>query len=141
MSLLTAIDINVSGMTAQRKRVEVAATNLANAQTTRTADGTPYRRQDVVFEATPFGNALNSAGDSSPRGVTVSEVVDDPSPFMESYEPGHPDADETGYVHYPNVQVMKEMANLSSAARSYQANIASISVIKTMIQRTLDLAR
>ena len=141
MSLLTAIDINVSGMTAQRQRVEVSATNLANARTTRTAEGTPYRRQDVVFQTTSFKKTLSAAGEWSPQGVEVSEVIDDPAPFMESYEPGHPDADATGYVHYPNVQVMKEMANLTSAARSYQANIASISVIKTMIQRTLDLAR
>lgn len=142
MSLLTAIDINASGMSAQRQRVEVSTSNLANARTTRTTEGGPYRRQDVVFQATPFEKTLDVAKNGwSPKGVEVVDVVDDPTPFISSYEPGHPDADESGYVQYPNVNSMQEMANLASAARSYQANISAISVLKTMIQRTLDLAR
>ena len=143
MSLLTAIDINATGMRAQRQRVEVATSNLANARTTRTADGGPYRRQDVVFQASPFAEALarTSGGGWTPRGVEVVGVVDDPTPFVESYEPGHPDANEAGYVSYPNVNSMQEMANLANASRSYQANISAISVLKTMIQRTLDIAR
>ncbi len=143
MSLLTAIDINATGMSAQRQRVEVLTSNLANARTTRTVEGGPYRRQDVVFQATLFSKTLEQtkANGWSPRGVEVAEVIDDPTPFIESYEPGHPDADEAGYVSYPNVDSMQEMANLANAARSYQANISAISVLKTMIQRTLDLAR
>ena len=143
MSLLTAIDINATGMSAQRQRVEVATSNLANARTTRTIEGGPYRRQDVVFKATPFAETLASTSRNgwSPRGVEVVEVVDDPAPFVESYEPGHPDANEAGYVSYPNVNSMQEMANLGNAARSYQANIAAISVLKTMIQRTLEIGR
>ncbi len=142
MSLLTAIDINASAMTAQRQRVEVSTTNLANARTTRTEEGGPYRRQDVVFKATPFEQTLDAArGGWSPRGVEVVEVVDDPTDFIRSFEPGHPDANEEGYVLYPNVSTMREMANLAGAARSYQANISAISVLKTMIQRTLDLGR
>ena len=142
MSLLSAIDISASGMRAQRQRVEVSTTNLANARTTRTLEGGAYRRQNVVFKATPFAKTLETArGSWSPKGVEVVEVIDDPTPFVESYEPGHPDADAEGYVQYPNVNSMQEMANLASAARSYQANISAISVLKTMIQRTLELAR
>ncbi len=143
MSLLTAIDINATGMSAQRQRVQVLTSNLANAQTTRTVEGGPYRRQDVVFEATSFSRTLEQkrANRWAPRGVEVAEVIDDPTPFIESYEPGHPDANAAGYVSYPNVNTMQEMANLANAARSYQANISAISVLKTMIQRTLDIAR
>ena len=91
MSLLTAIDINASGMTAQRRRVEVSTTNLANARTTRTEEGGPYRRQDVVFKATAFEQTLNAArGGWSPKGVEVVEVIDDPTDFIRTYEPGHP---------------------------------------------------
>ena len=140
MSLLTAIDTNASGMRAQRQRVEVLTSNLANARTTRTIEGGPYRRQDVVFRASAFDRALAATTRSgwSPTGV---EVIDDPTPFVQQYEPGHPDANEAGYVSYPNVNTMREMANLANAARSYQANISAISVLKTMIQRTLDIAR
>ena len=143
MSLLTAIDINASGMRAQRQRVEVLISNLANARTTRTIEGGPYRRQDVVFKSTAFAKALRDTARSgwSPKGVEVLEVVDDPTPFVQNYEPGHPDANEAGYVAYPNINTMQEMANLANAARSYQANISAISVLKTMIQRTLDIAR
>ena len=143
MSLLTAIDINASGMRAQRQRVEVLTSNLANVRTTRTVEGGPYRRQDVVFGATAFDKALDATtrGGWSPKGVEVVEVVDDPTPFVQNYEPGHPDANEAGYVSYPNINTMQEMANLANAARTYQANISAISVLKTVIQRTLDLAR
>jgi flagellar basal-body rod protein FlgC len=140
MSLLSAIDINAMGMKAQRQRVDVSTSNLAHARTTRTADGGPYRRQDVVFQSTSFAQTLDSEG-WSPRGVEVVAVVDDPTDFIDSYEPGHPDADENGIVLYPNVNAMQEMANLAGASRSYQANISAISVLKTMIQRTLDLGR
>jgi len=143
MSLLRAIDISASGMSAQRQRVEVSTSNLANARTTRTAEGGPYRRQDVVFQATPFSETLarTTQNSYSARGVEVVDVIDDPTPFVQSYEPGHPDADGAGYVAYPNVNSMQEMANLANASRSYQANISAISVLKTMIQRTLDIAR
>jgi flagellar basal-body rod protein FlgC len=140
MSLITALDINASGLTAQRRRVEVASSNLANSQTTRTAEGGAYRRKDVVFETAPFGVTLGTALNGT-DGVKVSNVVEDPSPFDQRYEPGHPDADVAGYVSYPNVNPMEEMANLMSAARSYEANIASISIVKAMINRTLEIGR
>ena len=142
MNLLTALDINASGLTAQRKRVEISSANLANSQTTRTDEGGPYRRKDVVFETTSFQNSLGIAmGGKGVQGVEVSEVVDDPRPFDRRYEPGHPDADKEGYVSYPNVNVMEEMANLVEAARSYEANISAIGIVKAMINRTLEIGR
>jgi flagellar basal-body rod protein FlgC len=141
MSLITALDVNASGLTAQRKRVEIASSNLANSQTTRTDEGGPYRRKDVVFETTSFESSLELAMDQGVQGVEVSEVVDDPTPFDRRYEPGHPDADGEGYVAYPNVSVMKEMTNIVEASRSYEANIAAIGIVKAMISRTLEIGR
>ena len=141
MNLLTALDVNSSGLAAQRKRVEVSSANLANSQTTRTEAGGAYRRKDVVFQTASFQDSLGAAMGKGVEGVEVSDVVDDPRPFDRRYEPGHPDADKEGYVAYPNVNVMEEMANLVEAARSYEANIAAIGIVKTMINRTLDLGR
>lgn len=141
MSLLTALDINASGLSAQRKRVEISSANLANSQTTRTDEGGPYRRKDVVFQTTSFENSLGKAMNEGVEGVEVSEVVDDQRPFDRRYEPGHPDADAEGYVSYPNVNVMQEMANLVEASRSYEANIAAIAIVKAMINRTLEIGR
>ena len=141
MNLLTALDVNASGLTAQRKRVEVSSSNLANSQTTRTQEGGPYRRKDVVFQTTSFKDSLGMAMNSGVEGVEVSEMVDDPSPFDRRYEPGHPDADGDGYVAYPNVNVMEEMANLVEASRSYEANISAIGIVKAMITRTLEIGR
>jgi flagellar basal-body rod protein FlgC len=141
MNLLTALDVNASGLTAQRRRVEVSSSNLANSQTTRTDEGGPYRRKDVVFQTSSFQESLSTAMDGGVQGVEVSDIVNDPRPFDRRYEPGHPDADKDGYVSYPNVNVMEEMANLVEASRSYEANIAAIGVVKTMINRTLDLGR
>jgi flagellar basal-body rod protein FlgC len=141
MSLITAMDINASGLTAQRRRVELSSANLANSQTTRTDEGGPYRRKDVVFETASFKDSLGAAISGGVEGVEVSEVVDDPTPFDRRYEPGHPDADKDGYVSYPNVNVMTEMANLVSASKSYEANISAIGIVKTMIARTLEIGR
>jgi flagellar basal-body rod protein FlgC len=144
MNLLTALDVNASGLTAQRRRVAVSSSNLANSQTTRTEDGGPYRRKDVVFQSTSFANSLGIAMDSGVEGVAgveVAQLVDDPRPFDRRYEPGHPDADKDGYVSYPNVNAMEEMANLVEASQSYDANIAAIGIVKTMINRTLDLGK
>ena len=141
MNLLTALDVNASGLAAQRKRVEVSSSNLANSQTTRTEEGGPYRRKDVVFQTSSFQESLGAAMGKGVEGVEVSDIVNDPRPFDRRYEPGHPDADKDGYVSYPNVNVMEELANLVEASRSYEANIAAIGIVKTMINRTLDLGR
>ncbi len=141
MNLITAMDVNATGLTAQRKRVELSSSNLANSQTTRTDEGGPYRRKDVVFETASFKDSLGAAMNGGVQGVEVSEVVDDPTPFDRRYEPGHPDADKDGYVSFPNVNVMAEMANLVSASKSYEANISAIGIVKTMIARTLEIGR
>ena len=141
MNLITALNVNASGLTAQRKRVELSSANLANSQTTRTEEGGPYRRKDVVFQTASFQDSLGAAMGGGVDGVEVSEVVDDPTPFDRRYEPGHPDADKDGYVSYPNVNVMAEMANLVSASKSYEANLAAIGIVKAMINRTLEIGR
>jgi len=141
MNLLTALDVNASGLTAQRQRVEVSSANLANSQTTRTEEGGAYRRKDVVFQTASFQDSLGSAMTQGVQGVEVSGILDDSRPFDRRYEPGHPDADKEGYVSYPNVNAMEEMANLVEASRSYEANIAAIGIVKTMINRTLDIGR
>ena len=141
MNLLTALDVNASGLTAQRRRVEVSSANLANSQTTRTEEGGAYRRKDVVFQTASFQDSLGTAMNEGVQGVEVSGVVEDTRPFDRRYEPGHPDADKDGYVSYPNVNAMEEMANLVEAAGSYEANIAAMGIVKTMINRTLDIGR
>ena len=141
MNLLTALDVNASGLTAQRQRVEVSSANLANSQTTRTEEGGAYRRKDVVFQTSSFQDSLGTALNEGVQGVEVSGLVEDTRPFDRRFEPGHPDADKDGYVNYPNVNGMEEMANLVEASRSYEANIAAIGIVKTMINRTLDIGR
>jgi flagellar basal-body rod protein FlgC len=140
MSLITALRINASGLTAQRQRVEVSSGNLANSETTRTAEGGAYRRKDVVFHSTSFGETYEAAAGGA-NGVEVTDIVKDMRPFDRRFDPGHPDADKEGYVDYPNVNSMEEMANLVSAARSYEANLAAINIVKSMISRTLEIGR
>jgi flagellar basal-body rod protein FlgC len=140
VSLITALRINTSGLTAQRQRVEVSSSNLANSETTRTAEGGAYRRKDVVFQSTSFGQTFEAAQGGA-SGVEVTDVVDDMRPFDRRFDPGHPDADPEGYVNYPNVNSMEEMANLVSAARSYEANLAAIAIVKSMISKTLEIGR
>ena len=140
MSLITALRINSSGLTAQRQRVEVSSNNLANSETTRTAEGGAYRRKDVVFQTATFGQSLEAANGGF-EGVEVAGIVDDMRPFDRRFDPGHPDADKEGYVNFPNVNSMEEMANLVSAARSYEANLAAINIVKSMITKTLEIGR
>jgi flagellar basal-body rod protein FlgC len=141
MSLITAVDISSSGLTAQRARVETTSATLANAQTTRTAEGGPYRRKDVVFQTLSFDKSLGAAMQGALEGVQVAGIVNDGTPFERRYEPGHPDADGAGYVLYPNVNVIGEMVDLISAARSYEANLSALSIAKTLIARTLEIGK
>lgn len=132
------MNVSASGMSAQRARMETIASNLANAQTTRTPDGGPYRRKDVVFrttEPTDFRNLF----DKALRGVEVADVVLDQSDFHERYEPGNPDADSQGMVSYPNVEPMVEMVNLVSSTRSYEANLTVIEATKSLMLATLEI--
>ncbi len=133
------MDVSASALAAQRSRMEAVASNLANAQTTRTPEGGPYRRRDVVFEATPVARAFDDVLAGAVRGVRVADVVEDPSPPRLRYEPGHPDADTQGFVAYPNVEVPVEMVNLLSAARSYEANVTVIEATKNMLLRALEI--
>ncbi len=131
-------------MAAQRARAEVLVENLANAETTRTPEGGPYKRKDVVFQSAPAESPFASVFDSqmqAPEGVTVAQVVSDTGPPERRYLPGHPDADADGYVAFPRVNPAEDMVDLMDAARSYEANVASIGAVKDMIERSLDLLR
>jgi flagellar basal-body rod protein FlgC len=144
MSLFSAISVGASGMAAQRARAEVLVENLANAETTRTPEGGPYRRKDLVFESSavssPFASVF-SAELQSPGGVAVAGMITDMSDPERRYLPGHPDADKDGYVGYPKMNPAEDMVDLMGAARGYGANVAAITAVKDMIQRSLDLAR
>lgn len=143
------MEISASGLSAQRTRLNIIAQNLANAQTTRTAEGGPYRRQVTVFQAVPFVSHLKramdgpdyAAGRDPRRGVLVSGVEGDTAPFKKVYDPTHPDADKAGYVTYPNVNVVVEMTNLINASRSYEANVAAVSASKSMALKALEIGR
>lgn len=144
MSLFSSIDVSASGMSAQRERAEVLVENIANAETTRTAEGGPYRRRDVVFESSPvssqFATELGSQlGEAT--GVKVSQIVTDDGEPNRRYMPGHPDADKDGYVSFPHMNPAQDMVDLLGASRSYQANVSAISAVKDMIQRSIDLFR
>jgi flagellar basal-body rod protein FlgC len=141
MSLMTAIEVASSGLTAQRRRVEVLVSNLVNANTTQPAGTEPYRRKDVLFAPRSPETSFGSALDDAVQGVEVSRVVTDPSDPIKRYEPNHPNADKDGYVTYPNVNPMEEMVSLLSATRSYEANLQSVSLAKDMEQKTLEILR
>ncbi len=145
MSLFSSLSVSGSGMSAQRARAELLVENLANAETTRTPEGGPYRRKDAIFEEAPadgsFSSEFSSAIGSSAPGVTVSQVmVDDSAPELR-YMPGHPDADKNGYVAFPKISPAEDMVDLLGASRNYEANVAAISAVKDMIQKSLDLFR
>ncbi|HEX2551033.1 MAG TPA: flagellar basal body rod protein FlgC [Nocardioidaceae bacterium] len=133
--MFDALSISSTGMSAERLRMDVIAENLANAETTRTPEGGPYRRQEVVLEqASPsFGEVLG--------GVRVAGIVSDSSPARRVYDPGHPDADKQGYVTLPNVNPVNEMVDLITAQRGYEANVTAMSAAKQMFTKTLDVLR
>ncbi len=147
MSYFSALDIGASALTAQRLRMDVISQNIANANTTRSEDGLPYRRKEVLFEErtqTPsFSSFLEkSSGQYSVGGgVRAAKIVEDSSPFKSVYDPGHPDADNEGYVQMPNVNVITEMVNMISATRSYEAGITSINTTKSMAMKALEIGR
>jgi flagellar basal-body rod protein FlgC len=147
VGLLSSVSISGSALTAQRLRLDVTASNIANAESTSTPQGGPYRRERVVF--TPLrpsqagGMRLLSAGrdQRALQGVQVSAIVQSPDPPREVYDPAHPDADDDGYVAYPNIDLVTEMTDMLSASRAYEANITAIGVAKNMAQRALDIGR
>jgi flagellar basal-body rod protein FlgC len=140
-TLFSALNASASALDAQRARMEVATSNIANADSTRGADGQPYRRRDVVLSAQPVDSFAAALGQADAVGVQVTGVVEDQTPFRTRYEPAHPDADAQGYVSMPNVDVPEEMVNMLGAARAYQANLTAIGLIRDTMQRALDLGK
>ena len=147
MSVFNSINISGTGLTAERLRMDVISKNIANANTTRTANGTPYRRQVVTFQEksshAPFSHHLRRTMDRDQQrgGVEVTGIHNDPSPYKQVYDPGHPDANEDGYVLMPNVDTVTEMANMISASRAYEANITAMNTTVSMAMRALEIGR
>lgn len=146
MGYFSSLDVSASALTAQRLRMDTISQNIANVNTTRTEDGTPYRRKVVVFEEkSPEKNFSEYLNESSKKlvggGVRVSRIIEDRSPFKMVYEPGHPDANEEGYVEMPNVDVLTEMVNMISATRSYEANVTAINTTKSMAMKALEIGK
>ncbi|MCX5863575.1 MAG: flagellar basal body rod protein FlgC [Deltaproteobacteria bacterium] len=145
MDTLTAMQISGSALKAERARLNIAAMNLANANTTRTIEGGPYRAKSVVFAAKPvegvnFQDTLNSTTERL-RKVEVVQVSEDKAPFKEVYDPSHPDADANGVVRLPNVNVAEQMVDMMSAKRSYEANVTALDAVKSMALKALEIGR
>jgi flagellar basal-body rod protein FlgC len=140
-TLNAAIDASASALAAERMRIEVAVSNLANAESTRGPDGRPYRRRDVVLAAAPVGAFDAALGRAGAIGVSVAGIVEDTTAARRRYEPSHPDADGEGFVAVPNVDPAEEMVDMVSAARAYQANLTAISLVRDLLQRALELGR
>jgi flagellar basal-body rod protein FlgC len=145
MDTFDAMHISSSGLSAQRMRMNLISANLANANTTRTPEGGPYRRKEVVFEskarASSFRDMLRARQGPQAAEVRAVKVFDDPRPPVTKYDPGHPDADELGYVRLPNVNMMEEMVNMISATRSYEANVTAIKAAKDMALKALEIGK
>jgi flagellar basal-body rod protein FlgC len=140
-TLNSAVTAAASALNAERVRIEVAVSNLANAESTRGPDGRPYRRRDVVLASSPVETFNAALGQATATGVSVVDVVQDQQPGRRRFEPSHPDADKDGYVEMPNVEPAEEMVDMLSAARAYQANLAAINLIRDTVQRALELGR
>lgn len=152
MSFLNSMDVSASGLTAQRLRMDTIASNLANVETTRSSAGSgPYKRQVVIFEAyrpegsrNSFKNIIQGRLAQYSSGVRVKEIKElgeDQAPFKRVYDPSHPDADDNGYVAYPNVNIVEEMVNMISATRAYEANAKVIEATRSMALRALDIGK
>ena len=145
MDFLSSMKISSSGLSAQRKRMETISSNLANIETTRTPEGGPYRRKDVVITAMPleneFGSVLKNEFGGNVKQAMVTEVVEDQTEPKLVYNPKHPDANEAGYVSMPNIDLMSEMVDMMSATRSFEANVTAINAAKSMALRAIDLGR
>lgn len=145
MDIMSGMRVSASGMAAQRMRMNTISSNIANINTTRTPEGGPYRRKDVILESIPdarsFGEILTTQPQKDVSRVQVTDVtVDRKAPLMK-YEPDHPDANEDGYVAYPNINLMEEMANMIQATRSYEANVSAMNATKDMAMTSLELGR
>lgn len=145
MDILAGMRVSASGMAAQRTRMNTISSNIANVNTTQTPEGGPYRRKDVVFEAMPdaksFGEILTSAPQKDISRVQVTDILVDEKPPRLEYLPDHPEADENGYVAFPNVNLMEEMANMIQATRAYEANVSAMNATKDMAMTSLEIGR
>jgi flagellar basal-body rod protein FlgC len=147
MGFFDSLDISASGLTAQRARLDTISENIANVNTTRTANGTPYRRKTVTLSSmdssNSFASYLSNASNKNliGNGVKVEKIVEDKSAFKKEYDPGNPDADKNGYVLKPNVEVINEMVNMVDATRAYEANVTAMNSFKSMALKTLDIGK
>jgi flagellar basal-body rod protein FlgC len=145
MNFIDALRISASGLTAQRLRMDVVSSNLANSNTTRTPEGGPYKRKDVVFASQPlrgsFQDMMTSQISDNLSEVKVAGIITDPSPPVLKYDPQHPDADENGYVSLPDISVIEEMVNMMSASRSYEANVTAVNATKRMARKALEIGK
>jgi flagellar basal-body rod protein FlgC len=145
MDFSTALRVSASGLSAQRMRMNTISSNIANINTTRTPEGGPYRKKDVVFESMPdsrnFGELVTTRPDEEIQRVQVTDILSDRKAPLMKYEPDHPDANSEGYVAYPNINLMEEMANMIQATRSYEANVSAIGASKDMAMGALEIGR
>ena len=140
-TLSAAVSASASALSVERTRIEVAVSNIANAESTRGIDGQPYRRRDVILAEDSVVSFDRVLGQASASGVKVAGIVQDQTPYRRRYEPSHPDADKDGFVSLPNVDTSSEMVDMLGAARAYQANLAAIGLIKEMVAKALELGR
>lgn len=150
MAFLSSLDISGSGLTASRLRMDIISENIANADTTKTENGGPYRRKEVVYESadtsssSSFQNILSHQlqdSESTPKGVKVAAIIEDTSDFSTVYDPTNPDADQNGYVAMPNVDPVKETLDMMSATRAYEANLTAFNAVKEMATKALEMGR
>ncbi len=140
-TLNDALNISASALTVERTRIEVAVSNMANAESTRGANGQPYRRRDVLLAADPKTSFDTALGNAGAVGVKVAGIVEDNKPFQRRYDPAHPDADKDGFVAMPNVDTPEEMVNMMSASRAYQANLQAVGLISDIVKKALELGK
>lgn len=145
MDFFSSMNVSSSALSAGRTRMNLISSNLANANSTRTEEGGPYKRKDAVFTATPVTNSFNRMLDGATgqhvRKVEVSQIVEDQNPPRLQYDPSHPDANPQGYVAMPNVNVVEEMADMIGATRAYEANVTAVQAAKSMAMKTLEIGR
>jgi flagellar basal-body rod protein FlgC len=141
MSFFTSLRVNGSALAAERLRVDLASANLANANSTRTAEGGPYRRRDPILQAVPLSGSFGSEIERAVRMVSVRRIVIDQRPPREVFNPSHPDADGQGIVRLPNVQMVEETVNLMNASRAYEANLVAISISREMAERAMRMGK
>ena len=141
MNFLKSLEISASGLSVQRKRMDIIASNLANIETTRTEKGGPYRRKMVVMRTAEMDQDFDTIFNSSVKGVQIDDIVEDQTPFKKVYNPSHPDADGDGYLYKPNVDLIVETTNMLMARRAFEANIAAIKATRQMVIKALEIGR